>query len=152
MKYNRQELIISLISEYEIETQEELSERLREKGYMVTQATISRDIREMKLQKVAGSGGKYKYAMPRQAEHTLSQKFRNLLIETVEHVEAANNIVVVRTCAGMASGAAAAIDSMGHDDLLGSVAGDDTVIIVMRTNDTAAELVEELLEIGGEAK
>ena len=90
--------------------------------------------------------------MPRQAEHSLSQKFRNLLIETVEHVEAANNIVVVRTCAGMASGAAAAIDSMGHDDLLGSVAGDDTVIIVMRTNDTAAELVEELLEIVGEAK
>ena len=152
MKNRRQDKILELIDQYDIETQDNLIERLQDAGYAATQATISRDIREMKLQKVAGSGGKYKYAMPRQAEHTLSQKFRNLLIETVEHVEAANNIVVVRTCAGMASGAAAAIDSMGHDDLLGSVAGDDTVIIVMRTNDTAAELVEELLEIVGETK
>ena len=152
MKSGRHAKILEIISEYPVETQDEIISRLKESGYKATQATISRDIREMKLQKVAGSGGKYKYAMPRQAEHTLSQKFRNLLIETVEHVEAANNIVVVRTCAGMASGAAAAIDSMGHDDLLGSVAGDDTVIIVMRTNDTAAELVEELLEIVGEAK
>jgi transcriptional regulator of arginine metabolism len=152
MKKKRHAKILELIRTYPINTQEGLLEHLRAAEFDVTQATISRDTREMKLQKVAGSGGKYKYPMPRQAEHTLSQKFRNLLIETVEHVEAANNIVVVRTCAGMASGAAAAIDSMGHDDLLGSVAGDDTVIIVMRTNDTAAELVEELREIVGEVK
>ena len=152
MKYNRQEAIISLIGEYEIETQEELSERLREQGYKVTQATISRDIREMKLQKVIGSGGKYKYAMPKQTEHVLSLKFRNLLIETVEHVDAANNIVVVKTCAGMASGAAAAIDSMERSDVLGSVAGDDTIIIVMRSDEAAQSLILELNDITGESR
>ncbi|MBE6610981.1 MAG: arginine repressor [Ruminococcaceae bacterium] len=149
MKYNRQEMIISLIDEYEIETQEELSERLREKGYMVTQATISRDIREMKLQKIAAAGGKYKYALPRQEEAVLSQRFRNLLVDSVESVEAAANIVVVKTSAGMASGAAAAIDSMERSDVLGSVAGDDTIIIVMKTNDAAALLVSDLREITG---
>lgn len=152
MKYNRQEAIISLIGEYEIETQEELSERLREQGYKVTQATISRDIREMKLQKVIGSGGKYKYAMPKEAEHVLSQKFRNLLQEIVEGVDAANNIVVVKTSAGMASAAAAAIDSMQRSDLLGSVAGDDTVIIVMRDDAAAQSLVNELHEIISEGR
>ncbi len=152
MKYNRQELIISLIDEYEIETQEELSERLRERGYMVTQATISRDIREMKLVKVASSGGKYKYALPKLEENKLSTKFRNLLIETVESVDSANNIVVVKTCVGMASGAAAAIDSMGRGDVVGSVAGDDTIIIVMRNNDGAFLLVDELKSIISESR
>ncbi len=152
MKYNRQEAIISLIGEYEIETQEELSERLREQGYKVTQATISRDIREMKLQKVIGSGGKPKYAMPMQYENTLSQKFRNLLTETVENVDAANNIVVVKTCAGMAPGAAAAIDSLERSDVLGSVAGDDTVIIVLRTNDAASMFAAYLSELVSETR
>lgn len=149
MKYNRQNEIIALISELEIETQEELSEQLRRRGYMVTQATISRDIRELKLVKVAGAGGKYKYALPHHEENAISSKFYNLLVETLTGVDSANNIVVVKTCAGMAQGAGAAIDSMGRDDIVGSVAGDDTIIIVMRTNEAATILVSELREIIG---
>ncbi len=147
MKYNRQNEIISLISENEIETQEDLSERLRGKGYMVTQATISRDIRELGLIKVAGLGGKYKYALPHREESVISTKFSKLLIEVVTSLDAANNIVVVKTCSGMAQGAAAAIDSMGRDDIVGSVAGDDTMIIVMRTNEAALSLIEDLKSI-----
>lgn len=152
MKYNRQAEIISLIGENQIETQEELSECLRERGYMVTQATISRDIRELKLVKVAGAGGKYIYALPHREERGISGKARNLLIGTVELVDRANNIAVIKTCAGMAQGAAAAIDSMGRADIVGSVAGDDTIIIVMRTNDAAQSLCEELSDIVNERR
>ncbi len=148
MKYDRQSEIIALIGEKEIETQEELLEGLRSKGYIVTQATISRDIRELKLVKVStGVGGRYKYAMPHREENTISKKYRNLLIETVEKIDRANNIAVVKTIVGMASGAAAAIDSMKRDDVVGSVAGDDTIIIVMRTNEAAQSLIDDLGEI-----
>ena len=147
MKYSRQTEIISLIEDEQIETQEELSERLRERGFMVTQATISRDIRELKLIKVAGAGGKYVYAMPKSSDNVLADKFKNLLIGTVEVIDRANNIAVVKTIAGMAQGAAAAIDSMGRHDIVGSVAGDDTVIIVMRSNEAAQSLCDELKKI-----
>ncbi len=148
MKYDRQSEIISLIGEKEIETQEELLEGLRSKGYIVTQATISRDIRELKLVKVStGAGGRYKYALPHREENTISKKYRNLLIETVEKIDRANNIAVVKTIVGMASGAAAAIDSMKRDDVVGSVAGDDTIIVVMRTNEAAQSLIDDLEEI-----
>ncbi len=152
MKYNRQSEIISLIGENEIETQEELLDCLRERGYIVTQATISRDIRELKLVKVAGSGGKYKYSLPKVDDSPMSRKLRSLLSETVEHVDRANNIAVVKTCAGMAQGAAAAIDAMKRDDIVGSVAGDDTIIIVMRTNDGAASLTDDIYQIIEEHK
>lgn len=152
MKYSRQEEIIALINDYEIETQEELSEKLRERGYRATQATISRDMRELKLVKVAGSAGKYKYAMPYREEHLLSTKFRNLLIDTVEKIDRAGNIVVIKTISGMAQGAAAAVDSMGRSDVVGSVAGDDTIIIVMRTSDSAQSLMDELDAITSERR
>ncbi len=138
---------MSLIGEKDIETQEDLLECLRAKGFKVTQATISRDIRELGLVKVAGSVGRYKYAMPRRAEKTLSTKFQMLLTETVHKVDRAGNIAVVKTYSGMAQGAAAAIDSMERDDVVGSVAGDDTVIIVMRTPEAAQSLTDDLYEI-----
>ncbi len=149
MKHSRQEEIISLINDNLIETQEELSECLRERGFMVTQATISRDIRELKLIKIAGAGGKYYYSLPRSEEGVIADKFKNLLIGAVEVIDRANNIAVVKTIAGMAQGAAAAIDSMGRRDIVGSVAGDDTVIIVMRSNEAAQSLCEELKKIVG---
>lgn len=152
MKEYRQNEIMSLINESEIETQEELLDCLRAKGYRVTQATISRDIRELGLVKVAGSGGRYKYAMPHREENTISAKFRGLLCQTVEKVDRANNITVVKTFSGMAQGAAAAIDSMGRDDVVGSVAGDDTIIIVMRSNDAAQSLTDDLYEIINERR
>ncbi len=149
MKYSRHEEIVSLIGENLIETQEELSECLRERGFMVTQATISRDIRELKLIKIAGAGGKYYYSLPKSEEGVISDKFKNLLIGAVEVIDRANNIAVVKTIAGMAQGAAASIDSMGRRDIVGSVAGDDTVIIVMRSNEAAQSLCEELKKIVG---
>ena len=115
MKYNRQNEIIALISELEIETQEELSEQLRRRGYMVTQATISRDIRELKLVKVAGAGGKYKYALPHHEETRDKLEVLQFACRDADRVDSANNIVVVKTCAGMAQGAGAAIDSMGRE-------------------------------------
>ncbi len=150
MKEYRQSEIMSLIGSSEIETQEELLERLREKGFKVTQATISRDIRELGLVKVAGSAGKYKYALPHKEEKTISSKFRMLLCETVLKVDRAGNIAVVKTYSGMAQGAAAAIDSMERDDVVGSVAGDDTIIIVMRTPEAAQSLADDLYEILGD--
>lgn len=144
MKEYRQGEIMSLINDSEIETQEELLDCLREKGYKVTQATISRDIRELGLVKVVGSGGRYKYAMPHREENTISVKFRNLLTETVEKVDCAGNIAVVKTFSGMAQGVAAAIDSMGREDIVGSVAGDDTIIIVMRSAEAAERFSDDL--------
>ena len=149
MKEYRQNEIMSLISENEIETQEELLDALSERGFKVTQATISRDMREMGLVKVTGSGGRYKYAMPYREENSISSKFRGLLAETVEKVDRAGNITVVKTFSGMAQGVAAAIDSMGRDDVVGSVAGDDTIIIVMRTNEAAGALADDLLALIG---
>ena len=150
MKYERQTEIMSIISEKQIETQEELSECLRERGYIATQATISRDIRELKLVKISGGNGKYIYALPISERSNISEKFRDLLTHTVEKLDRANNIVVVKTISGMAQGVAAAIDSMERADIVGSVAGDDTVIIVMRSNDGAQSLVDELAEVVGD--
>ena len=147
MKEYRQNEIMSLIADNEIETQEELLDRLRASGFKVTQATISRDIRELGLVKVAGSAGRYKYSRPHREENRLSTKFRTLLTETLTKVDRAGNIAVVKTYSGMAQGAAAAIDSMERDDVVGSVAGDDTIIIVMRSADAAQSLADDLYEI-----
>lgn len=147
MKEYRQSEIMTLIGEKDIETQEELLECLRAKGFKVTQATISRDIRELGLVKVAGSVGRYKYAMPRREGKTIGTKFRMLLTETVHKVDRAGNIAVIKTYSGMAQGAAAAIDSMERDDVVGSVAGDDTIIIVMRTPEAAQSLADDLYDL-----
>lgn len=147
MKEYRQGEIMSLINDSEIETQEELLDCLRQKGYKVTQATISRDIRELGLVKVVGTGGRYKYAMPRREDDSVNMKFRTLLTETVEKVDCAGNIAVVKTYSGMAQGVAAAIDSMGREDIVGSVAGDDTIIIVMRTAEAAEKFADDLYGI-----
>ena len=152
MKHDRQSEIIAILADKEVETQEELSECLRERGYLTTQATVSRDIREMKLIKISNGKGKYIYSLPRTEQNAMSAKFRNLLTQTVEKLDMANNIVVVKTISGMAQGAAAAIDSAGRTDIVGSVAGDDTVIIVMRTNDSARALIDELSDILGEKR
>ncbi len=150
MKVNRQKEIISLLNEFDIETQEQLSAKLRERGFRVTQATVSRDIREMNLIKIIGADGCYKYAIPKEDTGTVSLKYKNLLIETVLSVDCADNIAVVKTCTGMAQGAAAAIDSFGRKDVLGSVAGDDTIIIVTRSSESAVSLVEALKKIIGD--
>ena len=136
MKRNRQEKIKELIRNNEIETQEELAEYLSKAGYNVTQATISRDIRECKLTKLTLDSGRQKYTTnePNSAEiEALEEKFITVLKNGFISVEAAGNLLVVKTVSGMAMAVAAAIDAMKWNEILGSIAGDDTIMIAVRT-------------------
>lgn len=147
MKSARQKKILEIINKYEVETQDELIERLRESGFNVTQATVSRDIKEMKLVKIATFGNKYKYAQNTVEDSKPNAKFSNILRETVISVNYSNNIIVLRTYPGMANAAAAGIDAMHWNDVLGSLAGDDTIFIVIKSNDKAHELCERINQL-----
>ena len=140
MKRSRQEKILEFIRKYDIETQEELSARLQDAGYKVTQATISRDIKELKIVKTSGANGRYQYGVPAHGGGMQNaMKFRNILRETVIHSDYAENIVVLKTYAGMAQAAAAAIDALKIEEVVGSVAGDDCILMVMRCAAIARE-------------
>ena len=145
MKFQRQAAIIDLISNYEIDTQEELTARLREKGFNSTQATVSRDIKELRLVKeLTGSGG-YRYALSeRKTSSTSDVRLRNIFKEGVLSVDVAQNIVVVRTMPGLASAACSALDAMEIDGMVGSLAGDDTGILIMRDNSFAQQFNSEV--------
>ena len=144
MKQNRQNAILDIISKNTIETQEQLIEKLTEAGYNVTQATVSRDIRELRLTKVSCGFGVYKYVVSNQESHVHSVKYLNILKETVTTIEHAGNLVVIKTYPGMAQAAAAALDSMGWTEIIGSIAGDDTIIIVLRSADASRTFSLEL--------
>ena len=139
MKKDRQNKILEIIGKYNIETQDGLIEKLREEGYDVTQATASRDIRELNLVKVSVDGSSYKYAESPKEDMKISVKYRNILKETLISADYACNTMVLKTYSGMAQAAAAAIDNMGWNEIVGSVAGDDTIIIVMRSDESAKE-------------
>ncbi len=143
-KQNRQGLILDIIASNTVETQEQLIEKLAEAGYTVTQATISRDIRELRLTKVACGFGVYKYVVSAQESHSHSAKYLNILKETVITIDHAGNIVVVKTYAGMAQAAAAALDSMGWTEIIGSIAGDDTIMLVVRSVESSRVFSSEL--------
>ena len=147
MKYRRHNKIIEIISEYDIDTQDELIAKLREAGYDVTQATVSRDIRDLKLIKISTENHKYKYALSSYEEMQISAKYRNIMKETIIKVDYANNMVVLRTYSGMAQAAAAAVDGMGWDEIVGTIAGDDTIFVLMRDADTAVEFVDKVRQI-----
>ena len=143
MKFQRQTAIVELIGKYDIRTQEELSDKLKEVGYNATQATISRDIKELRLVKTTSAMGGYTYAMPETtAEVGYMPKLKTIFRECVVKVDYAQNIVVVRTLNGMANAAAAAIDAMKIEDVVGTLAGDDTIFIVLKHNHEAEELCE----------
>ena len=145
MKSNRQAEILRLIETQEIETQEQMLECLRSKGIKATQATISRDIKELNLIKQQSGGvSKYVVAQVRQAHHNFSNRLKTIFKERVISFEVAQNIVVVKTMPGLASAAGAALDGMGIEGLVGSLAGDDTVILIMRTNQMADDFCREL--------
>ncbi|MBE6717949.1 MAG: arginine repressor [Ruminococcaceae bacterium] len=139
MKKNRQNKIIELINKYCIETQDALIEKLKEEGFDVTQATASRDIRELNLVKVSVDGNTYKYAESPKDDIKISVKYKNILKETLVSADYACNMMVLKTYSGMAQAAAAAIDNMGWNEIVGSVAGDDTIIIVMRSDESAKD-------------
>ena len=151
MKRERQQAILRLISEYEIETQDELISRLNDDGYNVTQATISRDIRELKISKVLGAGGTYHYSLATRPETAqTNSSFKYAYSSAILSVESVGNIVVVKTHPGLAQAVAAGIDTIHCGDILGCVAGDDAIITVARDTEKAIESINKLRsEISG---
>ncbi len=137
MKSKRQNEIIEIISTADIETQEELAAALRERGYPITQATVSRDIRELRLIKVTSKSGGYKYAKPVRHEVAVSERLTRILADSLIHVEAAANLVVVKTLSGSANVAAEALDNLGWAEIIGTIAGDNTIFIAAKSNDEA---------------
>ena len=144
MKAKRQEKIIEIIEKYNIETQDELAEKLAEAGFYTTQATISRDIRELKLTKLAYPGGKQKYIALKNREIHVDKKYKRVLSDAIIHVEAAQNIIVVKTVTGLAMACATAIDSLGISGIVGTIAGDDTIMCIAKDNDYAKDAIESL--------
>lgn len=146
MKLNRHKMIIDIISNEEIETQEELALRLNELGCKVTQATVSRDIRELKLSKVV-SGGKSKYSPMQQPVSDMNEKYFRVLRDGFVSMDMAQNILVVKTVSGMAMAVAAAIDAMGFHEIVGCIAGDDTVMCAVRTVDDTVSVMDKMKKI-----
>ena len=147
MKRLRQEKLLELISKYEIDTQDELIERLRESGFEVTQATISRDIRELNISKMTTGKGTYRYVLPKQSAPTSNMKFSSALIDALISVDYACNIVVLKTHAGLANALAVGLDSMHLENVLGCVAGDDTILLVSRSEDSARKISERFRDM-----
>lgn len=140
MKNKRQEKIISLITRYEIETQEDLIGMLFKEGFQVTQATVSRDIRELKLTKVLTGRGSYRYTVSSKNESVPAIKFNRALVNSIISVDYAINNIVIKTYPGLATAVATGLDSIDSTDILGCVAGDDTIIMVVKTEDAAKDL------------
>ena len=144
MKAERHAKIIELIRKHNIETQEELADRLNEEGYNVTQATVSRDIRELKLTKVADGAGRQKYVFLDGKDNSMSDKFIRILKEAYVSVDMAQNILVVKTVSGMAMAVAAAIDAMNYHEIVGCIAGDDTIMCAVRTVEDTKNLMDKI--------
>ena len=147
MKTRRQAKILELIQQNNVETQEELSAYLEREGYQVTQATVSRDIRELKLTKIATDNGRQKYAVIADADTGMLEKYARVLREGYVSMDIAQNILVIKTVSGMASAVCAAIDAMKMNEVVGSIAGDDALICIIRTNDDAVKTMKKLRKI-----
>lgn len=141
MKNARQAAILSIIEQNDVETQEELANKLKEMGIVVTQATVSRDIKELRLLKVLSAGGGYKYATADKAEHGLSERFVRMFKDSVLSISFAGNIIVLKTLSGSANVAAEAIDSMRLPEILGTMAGDNTILAIVHSEAEAARTV-----------
>ncbi len=144
MKKKRHEKIIDLITQYEVETQEELVDRLRADGYEVTQATVSRDIRELKLSKISNGRGRQKYVSFHEEEAHLGDKYARVLKEGYVSMELAQNLLVLKTVSGMAMAVAAAVDAMKIEEIVGCIAGDNTVMMAMRSVQDARVVMEKI--------
>ena len=142
MKTVRQVAILDII-----ETQEELASALNARGIRVTQATVSRDIKELRLLKVLTPSGKYKYATGDQADNNLTDRFIRMLAESLLSVSSANNLIVVKTLSGSANVAAEALDSMHWPEVLGTLAGDNTVLLIIRSNEETITVTSRIREM-----
>ena len=138
---------LELIKKHDIETQEELSDYLQKEGYQVTQATVSRDIRELKLTKVAMSNGRQKYAALTEANEDLSEKYTRVFRDAFVSMDMAQNILVIKTVSGMAMAVAAAIDAMHLHEIVGCIAGDDTIMCAVRSVDDTIAVMSRLRKL-----
>ncbi|MDI6618135.1 MAG: arginine repressor [Clostridiales bacterium] len=150
MKIARHAKILEIVNNKDIETQEELADELKKAGINVTQATVSRDIKELKLIKVLSGSGRYKYASIAPTENMLSDKLVTIFTQTVLTIDYVNNIISIRTISGSAPAAAEAIDSLNFDGIVGTLAGDNTIFILTRTNEKAEEIVSRLKRLVNE--
>ena len=152
MKSDRQTAILTLIQEYEIETQEELAEKLQQAGYQVTQATVSRDIRELRLTKVVGESGRPKYAgvqSKKEDSDEHSKRYIRVLQEGFLSAQTAGNILVIKTVTGMAMAVAAALDNLEMKEIVGCIAGDDTIFVAVHAAEQCVALREKVQAIAG---
>lgn len=144
MKKTRHRKIVELIETYDVETQEELANYLKNAGFMVTQATVSRDIRELKLSKVPTGGGKQKYVVLKQDDTHMGDKYIRVLRDGFASMDMAQNILVVKTVSGMAMAVAAALDALRFPEVVGSIAGDDTIMVAVRTVEETQQLMDKI--------
>ncbi len=147
MKTVRQVAILDIIEKQDIETQEDLAEALRQRGIGVTQATVSRDIKELRLLKVLSANGVYKYATADKAEHGLSDRLIRMLTDSVLSISSANNLIVIKTLSGSANVAAEALDSLHWPEVLGTLAGDNTILMIIRSNEEAPVIISRVQEL-----
>lgn len=147
MKKSRQEKILEIIESKDVETQEELANYLKEAGFAVTQATVSRDIRKLKLSKIPGGKGRQKYAASKREDGSVEERYIRVLREGFTSMDMAQNLVVIRTVSGMAMAVAAALDAMKFPEVLGCIAGDDTIMVASRTVEEAGELIHKIREM-----
>ncbi len=147
MKYSRHAKILEIIENHEIETQEELAEFLKKSGINVTQATVSRDIKELRLIKVLAKDGRYKYASMKQPEGMISDRLIKMFKDSILSIDCASSIVVLRTLTGAANAACAAIDALDFKEIVGTIAGDDTIFILTRDQEKMKDLVNRFKKL-----
>ena len=147
MKSKRQEQILALIQDHDIETQEQLLDELKKSGFQATQATISRDIKQLRIIKELGPNGAYRYvASAKPVEHAFSAKLNMIFKQCVTSIDYAQNLIVIKTMPGLANAACSAIDKLDIPELLGTLAGDDTCVVILRDSQSAAAFCAEIRE------
>lgn len=149
MKTGRHDAILEIIATENIDTQEQLTEKLRERGFSVTQATVSRDIKQLRLVKRSTSGGSYKYAVQKSDDPQNNAKYKNIMRETVISIKPAGTLVVIKTYTGMANAAAAAIDAVAGSLVVGTIAGDDTIFVATESEETARIFIATVRNFSG---
>lgn len=147
MKVNRHAKIIELINQYQIETQEDLADRLNAEGFRVTQATVSRDIRDLKLTKIPAENGKQRYAVHQNGDNGMGEKYIRVLKDGYVSMDMAQNILVIKTVAGMAGAVCAALDAMKWNEVVGTLAGDDTIMCAIRSVDDTLRVMDKINKI-----
>lgn len=147
MKTSRHYMILDIIRRYDIETQEEIAEELKKNGFDVTQATVSRDIKQLRLIKVLSENGIYKYASIERTESNTNDRFFRIFKESVLSMDYANNLIVIKTIDGSAQAAAVAIDALEWPDLMGCIAGDDTILVIIRNNDVVNRVMQQFKDM-----